>query len=367
WEHSGIVEERIYLGGFEIYRRRELGDIVLERQTLHIMDDTRRITMVETKTIDTAADPFTVTPRIRYQCSNHLGSAILELDGDGLVISYEEYHPYGTSAYRAVDDSIEVSARRYRYTGKERDEETGLSYHGARYYACWLGRWTSADPAGMVDGPNLFQYVRGRPLTHWDPAGYDATAIAVTAARAALTAVGTDVATPEPTDLAPQKWLVYGGILIVAGAILYFAPSPVKPRPIAEAPPKQDPRVDPRPSPTTDTGPKSQPKPQTYDPLPEPPTDKNDKPRETVNLGRSAIVAATSTWDPKMTAAVQAYLADKDLVVTKAGLEEFTTGSLKAAGPIERKMVEALLARTKVIPNDPSDRVLVLKLRRKTR
>jgi RHS repeat-associated protein len=70
-------------------------------------------------------------------------------------ILYEEYHPYGTSAYRSFQSS-EVSAKRYRYTGKERDEETSLYYHGARYYAPWLGRWTQADPAGTVDGTNLY-------------------------------------------------------------------------------------------------------------------------------------------------------------------------------------------------------------------
>jgi RHS repeat-associated protein len=64
-----------------------------------------------------------------------------------------------------------VSAKRYRYTGKERDEETGLYYHGARYYAPWLGRWTAADPAGMVDGPNLYEYVRGNPVRLNDPSG----------------------------------------------------------------------------------------------------------------------------------------------------------------------------------------------------
>ncbi|NJO55374.1 MAG: hypothetical protein HC834_02345, partial [Rhodospirillales bacterium] len=52
------------------------------------------------------------------------------------------YHPYGTSAYRAVDSSIDVSPKWYRYTGMERDEETSLEYHSARYYAPWLGRWT---------------------------------------------------------------------------------------------------------------------------------------------------------------------------------------------------------------------------------
>ena len=61
---------------------------------------------------------------------------------------YDEYHPYGTSAFRSWASSAEVSAKRkrkrkrYRYSDKERDEETGLYYHGARYYAPWLGRWT---------------------------------------------------------------------------------------------------------------------------------------------------------------------------------------------------------------------------------
>ncbi|TKC89017.1 RHS repeat domain-containing protein, partial [Polyangium fumosum] len=171
WEHSGIVEERIYLGGFEVYRRHELGSVVLERETLHVMDDARRIAMVETKTVDTNAPPFTPTPRLRYQFGNHLGSASLEVDEAGLVIGYEEYHPYGTTAYHAAVSGVEVSAKRYRYTGKERDEETGLYYHGARYYAPWLGRWTSADPAGMVDGANLYEYVRGAPTRLVDSTG----------------------------------------------------------------------------------------------------------------------------------------------------------------------------------------------------
>jgi len=87
------------------------------------------------------------------------------------VISYEEYHPYGTSAYRAVVSGVEVSAKRYRYTGKERDEETGLYYHGARYLAPWLGRWVSADPAGLLDGAGVYSYVKGNPVRLSDPRG----------------------------------------------------------------------------------------------------------------------------------------------------------------------------------------------------
>jgi len=167
--------ERIYLGGFEIYREYN-GDgetVTLERETLHVMDDQERIALVETKTIDTENSSETplLTPNIRYQLGNHLGSVSLEVDAVGAVISYEEYHPYGTSAYRAGLTVAEVSLKRYRYTGKERDEETGLSSHGARYYASWLGRWTAADPIGIGDGINLYAYVRANPVQLVDSAG----------------------------------------------------------------------------------------------------------------------------------------------------------------------------------------------------
>ena len=173
WEKSpGLIEEHIYLGGFEIFRRRNgAGTITLERETLHIMDDKQRIALVETKTVDSDSPLTPHALLIRYQFGNHLGSASLELDEDGELISYEEHHLYGTTAYQAMNSAAEVSLKRYRYTGKERDEETGLNYHGVRYYACWLGRWTSADPAGMVDGTNLYNYVRGNPVGRTDPSG----------------------------------------------------------------------------------------------------------------------------------------------------------------------------------------------------
>jgi uncharacterized protein RhaS with RHS repeats len=130
WEHSGLVEERIYLGGWEVYRKRDsLGNLLLERETLHGMDGARRVLLVETKTVDVdAVGVFTPVPRTRFQLDNHLGSASLEVDESGLVIGYEEYHPYGTTAYASGRSGVEVSGKRYRYTGKERDEETGLYY-----------------------------------------------------------------------------------------------------------------------------------------------------------------------------------------------------------------------------------------------
>lgn len=163
-------EERIYFGGYEIFRQYN-GGINLERETLHVMDGQRRIALVETKTIDEDAPPFTPSPLTRYQMGNHLGSASLELDAAGEIISYEEYFPYGATSFQSVRAGIEVSPKRYRYTGKERDEETGFYYHGARYYAPWLGRWTSCDPSGFKDGLNLYVYTRNNPVVFVDPNG----------------------------------------------------------------------------------------------------------------------------------------------------------------------------------------------------
>jgi RHS repeat-associated protein len=167
-------EERIYLGGFEVYRQYSggSGSVLLERETLHIMDDQQRIALVETKTV-TNPDDESPTQLIRFQFGNHLGSASLELDDKGRVISYEEYYPYGSTAYHAVDKGIKAAGKRYRYTGMERDDETGLSYHSARYYVPWLGRWASADPTGISGGLNLYTYVLNNPLRLLDPLGME--------------------------------------------------------------------------------------------------------------------------------------------------------------------------------------------------
>src|SRR5690606_13598600 len=99
-----------------------------------------------------------------------LGSAGLELDHEGKIISYEEFTPYGATSYWATR-SVTETPKRYRYTGKERDEESGLHYHGARYYAAWLGRWISPDPEGLIDGVNVYVYARCNPLYYTDLSG----------------------------------------------------------------------------------------------------------------------------------------------------------------------------------------------------
>ncbi len=168
-QNGALSEERLYLGGFEIYRK--FGANALIRETLHVMDVKQCIALVETKTVDSASPLTPHASIIRYQLGNHLGSVSLELDKDSGLISYEEYYPYGTTAYQAMKSAAEVSLKCYRYTGKERDEETGLYYHGARYYAPWLGRWMAADPAGLADRTNLYWYASNNPLVLIDLSG----------------------------------------------------------------------------------------------------------------------------------------------------------------------------------------------------
>ncbi len=172
WQRNGgLREERVYLGDYELFRRYRNGTLVFERRTLHVSDGDRRAALVETVTVDADDPGFDGTPRLRYQLADKLGSSALECDETGAVISYEEYHPFGTTALWLARGAAAVSTRRYRYTGKEKDEETGLYSFGARYYACWLGRWLSPDLAGLADGVNRYCYVRNNPLRMTDPTG----------------------------------------------------------------------------------------------------------------------------------------------------------------------------------------------------
>lgn len=167
---GNTVEECLYLGGMELYRRWNGDNLVEEIETHHLFLDGQRVLIVE-DVIRTNNPDLPVAVLYRYQYSNHLGSVGLELNEAGDVISYEEYHPYGTTAYQAKNAAIYAKAKRYRYTGMERDEETGLSYHTARYYLPWLGRWGSVDPIGIKGGPNIYTYAKNIPSSLDDTNG----------------------------------------------------------------------------------------------------------------------------------------------------------------------------------------------------
>jgi RHS repeat-associated protein len=174
WEKSATLrEERRYVDETDFFIRTRGGEI-LERDTLQVLDDKRLVGLVESRRVDTDGSDGAPGRVIRMQLSEHLGSCSLEIDENAQIFSYEEYAPFGSTTYQAVRNRLETP-KRYRFTGKERDEETGFYYHQERYYAPWLGRWMSCDPGGLVDGANTYWYARANPVKLSDPTGLAAS------------------------------------------------------------------------------------------------------------------------------------------------------------------------------------------------
>jgi RHS repeat-associated protein len=162
---GGAVEVTHYLdGAFEHHRwSGPSGGQQGENNHVHVMDDRERVALVRTG----PAHPDDRGPAVAVHLADHLGSSTVVVDGAGALVNREEYTPNGETSFGSY------ARKRYRFTGRERDEESGLRYHRARYCAGHLARWISADPAGAVDGPNLYRYVRDNPLVLVDPAGTD--------------------------------------------------------------------------------------------------------------------------------------------------------------------------------------------------
>lgn len=108
--------------------------------------------------------------QMRFNLSDHLGSSTLELNSQAELLTQESYYPYGATAWWAAKNAVQAQHKTLRYSGKELDA-SGLYYYGFRYYAPWIQRWISADPAGDIDGLNLYAMVRNNPITFKDSMG----------------------------------------------------------------------------------------------------------------------------------------------------------------------------------------------------
>jgi len=108
---------------------------------------------------------------------DHLGSSRLQTGSYGYPLWEATYLPYGQE-WVPPGGTFQPTANHYKFTGKERDGESGLDYFGARYYASALGRFLSPDPiffqSSMITDPqrfNLYTYARNNPLLFIDPTG----------------------------------------------------------------------------------------------------------------------------------------------------------------------------------------------------
>ncbi len=155
------IEDITYIDDIFEHHHIKHGKNLYENNTLHIMDNKIRIVLVR------IGNPFSddATPAIKYILGDHLSSSNVVMDVKGNSVNREEYTPYGETSYGCF------SRKRYRFNSKERDEESGFYYYGMRYYSPWLARWVSCDPAGMIDGINIYSYVRGNPIGLIDNTG----------------------------------------------------------------------------------------------------------------------------------------------------------------------------------------------------
>jgi len=174
---------------------------------LHLMDDSRRIATRRMGPDLSGAPTGKEMPVDQFRYGDLVESCFVVLDRAGTWVNREEYSPFGETTIGGY------ARKRYRFNGKERDEESGLGYYGFRYYAPWMARWTRTDPAGPVDGLNLYQFVRGNPTSSWDPSGLEACSIlAGNCPPPAL--VGKDVERPS----LPDGWSIHAtdrGIYLV--------------------------------------------------------------------------------------------------------------------------------------------------------
>ena len=167
---SGLVEDRRTLDGWDTWERSTPQTGIDQRlTTTHYLLQDERIAMLKTRTLPQAATASTAT-LWRYQHPDPLRSVRLKTDTNAALITAEEYRPYGSSAYRSALTSTQPP-KRYRFNGQEADEETGLNHHQHRYYAPWLSRWISPDPAGLVDGPNRYWFTHDNPIANGDDSG----------------------------------------------------------------------------------------------------------------------------------------------------------------------------------------------------
>jgi len=105
-----------------------------------------------------------------FYAHNHLGGPSVITDHTGAVAARYRYYPF-------CEEWITEGTKsdRHRFTGAERDGESGLTYHGARHYSASSGRWTTPDPVAWdTSNPqrlNRYGYVLNDPVNFLDPVG----------------------------------------------------------------------------------------------------------------------------------------------------------------------------------------------------
>ena len=166
-----LLREVLYLPGLELRRDDATG------RWLNVLSVQTGLMTVNALQWEQGRPAGVDNEQLRFSLADQSGSCTLELDEQAALLGQESYYPYGATAWWAAKSAIEASFRTIRHSGKERDA-TGLYYYGYRYYAPWLQRWINPDPAGAVDGLNLYAMVNNNPMTRVDHDGQASSTMA---------------------------------------------------------------------------------------------------------------------------------------------------------------------------------------------
>lgn len=179
---DGSVYKTFYAGyGYEVRQKWSPNEAALEAtQTtsyVYSLNGERLYQLTEGEHLDGSEPENTASGMERgprYFHSNHLQSASAVTDGNGQVLHRFEYLPYGEIDHQASKQPDQIS---HKFTGQERDLETGLDYFTARYYDSYLGIFTTADSIipDMMNplAYNRYLYVYGNPIRYNDPSGHE--------------------------------------------------------------------------------------------------------------------------------------------------------------------------------------------------
>ncbi|MDP2905534.1 MAG: RHS repeat-associated core domain-containing protein [Candidatus Omnitrophota bacterium] len=113
-----------------------------------------------------------------YYHYDALGSITNLTNASGAQVNSYNYEAFGN-----LTGQTGIISNPWLFTGRQYDQESGLYFYRNRYYDPTIGRFISQDPTGMVDGPNLYAYVKNNPVNLIDPLGlcwkkiYDAVAL----------------------------------------------------------------------------------------------------------------------------------------------------------------------------------------------
>jgi RHS repeat-associated protein len=113
---------------------------------------------------------YTLTMKKYYYIKDHLGSIRSVINESGTVVESNDYYPFGLKM--PGRSYVSGTPSRNLFTGKERDDETGWDYFGARYYDPAIGRFLSVDPmASKAPDITPYHYTHNNPVNRFDPTG----------------------------------------------------------------------------------------------------------------------------------------------------------------------------------------------------